>query len=116
MFFIHISRCVGLLGFQCLYIQFSFTFIMILVGLQCLATIPSRDMVVYPSLGLEFTMTNWIKENMVSLSCSKAVPCNGSWYINCMVIHSINCRIPSRQLIRPNDISNGAVIVPINEG
>jgi hypothetical protein len=79
--------------------------------------IPSRDVVVYLSLGLG-VYHGQLDERELGLIVSSE--CNlVQWELihqSFVVIHSIDCRVPPRRLVRPNAVCNRAVIAPIHEG
>jgi hypothetical protein len=79
--------------------------------------IPSRDMVVYPSLGLGVYHGQLDEREhglIVLFECNPV-----QWELipqSFVVIHSIDCRVQPRWLVRPNDVRNRAVVAPIHEG
>ncbi len=81
-------------------------------GLHCPATIPSWDMVKYPRLGLGVYHSQ-LDKGEKGLIGSHAVGVGTTVFV---IVHSISCRIPSCQLIGPNDVGNRTVVAAIDEG
>ena len=90
---------------------------MIAEGLHCPTTIPSRDMVEYPSLGLGVYHGQLDKREHGLVILLEGNPIQRELVHQSFVfVHSVSYGIPSRRLVWPNDVGNGAVIASINEG